>query len=176
MISTRNEDDPMWTRMLQHLRKACPILLEQGFESGSVVDGEMDGEYRHPFVFMSDCDNGLKPALCEVFPRNLAASCAKHIQANVKEKSGQQCARYVVQIAKTFSTRRSDDLIDKIRNIKVAAAEYIKNVDDVWRSTDWMNLQWTLPPCYGIVTSNTSKCVNNMFADAQDVGWLEAIE
>lgn len=39
-----------------------------------------------------------------------------------------------------------------------------------------MDCQRTLPPRYCIVTSNTSKCVNNMFADARDVGWLEAIE
>ena len=53
----------------------------------------------------------------------------------------------------------------------MAAAEYIENVEDIWCSTDWMNLQRTLPPRYGIVTSNTSECVNNMFADARDVGW-----
>ena len=178
MISTGNEDGPTWTRMLGHLREACPILSEQGFESGAVIDGEMDGEHRHPFVFMSDCDKGLKLALREVFPRNLAVSCAKHIQANVKAQFGQQCARYVIQIAKTFSTRKSADLLDKIQSIKPAAADYIENVEDVWRSTDWMGAdsQRTLPPRYGIVTSNTSECVNNMFADAQDVGWLEAIE
>jgi hypothetical protein len=95
-----------------------------------IINGEMDGEYRHLFVFMSDRDKGLKPALCEAFPRNLAVRYAKHIQANVKAKFGQLCARYVIQIAKAFSTRRSDDLIDKIRNIKVAATEYIENVDD----------------------------------------------
>jgi hypothetical protein len=39
-----------------------------------------------------------------------------------------------------------------------------------------MNVQRTRPSRYGIVTSNTSKCVNNMFADAQEVGWLEAIK
>ena len=94
MISAGNEDGPTWTRMLEHLSYACPILSEQGLESGLHIDGEMDGEYyRHPFVFMSDRDKGLKPALCRVFPGNLAVSCAKHIQANVKAKFGQLCIR-----------------------------------------------------------------------------------
>jgi hypothetical protein len=114
-------------------------------------------------------------ALRRVFPGNLAVSCAKHIQANVKAKFGQLCARYVIQIAKTFSTRKSDDLLDEIRNIKPEAADYIESVEDVWRSTEWMDSQRNLPPRYGIVTSNTSECVNNMFDDARDVGWLEAI-
>jgi hypothetical protein len=29
--------------MLEHLSDACPILLEQGLESGLDIDGEMDG-------------------------------------------------------------------------------------------------------------------------------------
>jgi hypothetical protein len=63
----------------------------------------MDGEYyHHPFVFISDCGKVLKLAFCRVFPRNLAVSCAKHIQANVKAKFGQLCARYVIQLAKAF--------------------------------------------------------------------------
>jgi hypothetical protein len=45
----------------------------------------------HPFVFISDLDKGLKPALRRVFPGNLAVRCAKHIQANVKAKFGQLC-------------------------------------------------------------------------------------
>ncbi len=34
MIPTGNEDGPTWTRMLEHLSDACPILSEQGLESG----------------------------------------------------------------------------------------------------------------------------------------------
>jgi hypothetical protein len=147
MISTGNEDGPTWTRMLEHLSDACPILSEQGLESGLDVDGEMDGEYyRHPFVFVSDFDKGLKPALCRVFPGNLTVSCAKYIQANVKAKFGQLCARYVIQLAKTFSTRVSDDLFDEIRSIKLEATDYIKSVEDVWRLTEWMDSRRNLPP------------------------------
>ncbi len=110
-------------------------------------------------MFISDCDKGLKPALCRVFPGNLAVRCAKHIQANVKAKFGQLCARYVIQLAETFSARISDDLLDEIRNIKLEAADYIESVEDVWRSTERMDSRRNLPPHYGIVTYNTSKCV-----------------
>jgi hypothetical protein len=126
--------------------------------------------YCHSFVFISDRDKGLKPALRQVFPGYLAVSYAKHIQANVKAKFGQLCARNVIQLAKTFSTRTSDDLLDEIRNIKLEVADYIKSVEDVWRSTEWMDSRRNLPPRFGIVTSNTSKCVNNMFDDARNVG------
>jgi hypothetical protein len=147
MISTENEDGPTWTRMLEHLSDACPILLEQGLESGLDIDGETDGEYYcHPCVFMSDCDKGLKPALRRVFPGNLSVDCAKHIQANVKAKFGQLCARYVIQLAKTFSTRISNDVLDEIRNIKPEAADYIESVEEVWRLTEWMDSRRNLPP------------------------------
>jgi hypothetical protein len=67
--------------MLEYLSDECPILSEQGLESGLDNAGEMDGEYyRHPFVLMSDHDKGPKPAVCRVFPRNLAVSCAKHFR------------------------------------------------------------------------------------------------
>ncbi len=78
MISSGNEDGETWTRMLKYLKEACPIISEQGF--GNERD---DGEIQHPFLFVSDRDKGLKPALRSVFPRNKETSCAKHIEANV---------------------------------------------------------------------------------------------
>ena len=75
---------------------------------------------------------------------------------------------------------KSLDLIDQVRMNKPHAADYIQNVDNndtLWRSTLWLDKEYSLPPCYGIVTSNTSECVNNMFAQARTVvGWLEALE
>ena len=32
-----------------------------------------------------------------------------------------------------------------------------------------------MQPTYGIVTLNTSEAVNNMFDDARDCGWLDAV-
>jgi hypothetical protein len=51
---------------------------------------------------------------------------------------------------------------------KPAAADYIENINgDLWQSTDWMSYEREIPPPrYGIVTSNTSECVNNMFGKA----------
>ena len=172
MISSGNEDGETWTRMLCHLKEAFPILSQQGIQQGSVpqiVDGELSADFLHPFVFMSDRDKGLKPALREAFPSNLAVSCAKHIEANVRTRFGWPCAKDIIQIAKTFSSRHADRLVEKVRNIKPAAADYIENVEDVWRLTEWMKWDNTLPPRYGIVTSNTSECVNNMLADTREL-------
>ena len=59
---------------------------------------------------------------------------------------------------------------------KPAAADYITSIDELWQSTDWNSCERQLPPWYGIVTSNTSECVNNMFGEARDLGWLEAVD
>ena len=128
---------------------------------------------------MSDCDKGLKPALKDVFPNNHEMSCAKHIEANVTQRYGKQCGRYVVAIAKSFSTRYSNELLDVIRTIKGTAAKYLEDITSsgtLWQSTQWLNANPELPPRYGIVTSNTSESVNNMFADARNLGWPEALE
>jgi hypothetical protein len=54
VISSRNEDQATWTKMLL-------LLLEQGFH-GMVAPPLCEC----PFVFVSDLDKGLKPALKEV--------------------------------------------------------------------------------------------------------------
>jgi hypothetical protein len=141
--------------------------------SGLHIDGEMDGEkYRHPFMFILDCDKGLKPALCRVFPGNFAVSCAKHIQANVKASSD----RYVLGMSFNLQKRFLPEYpMTCLMKSETETADYIKSVEDVWRSTEWMDLRGNLPPRYGIVTSNTSECVNNIFDDARNVRWLEAV-
>jgi hypothetical protein len=64
-----------------------------------------------------------------------------------------------------------------VRACKPAAADYIANIDNLWQSTDWNSAgERQLPPRYRIVTSNTSERVNNMFGEARDLGWLEAID
>ena len=173
MISAGNEDGETWTTMLNYLKEACPLISEQGFS-----DECDDGEIQHPFLFVSDRDKGLKLALRSVFPGNKETSCAKHIEANVCQKFGQECARYVMPIAKTFSFRYSNHLIDQVRMSKPHAADYIQNVDNdaLWRSTSWLDEENPLPPRYGIVTSNTSECVNNMFAQVLTLGCFEAIK
>ena len=89
LISKGNEDGNTWTTMLTLLKEACPILSSQGFVPAGVAGVEHPRaylDYRHAFIFVSDRDKGLKPALQAVFPRNYAVSCAKHIQANVSQR------------------------------------------------------------------------------------------
>ena len=97
MISAGNEDGASWRKMLRYLKKACPIIGEQVY--GNV---DVDGVARPPFLFISDRDKGLKPALKAVFPDKFEMSCAKHIEGNVAQKFGKQCSKYVLAIAKTL--------------------------------------------------------------------------
>jgi MULE transposase domain/SWIM zinc finger len=177
MISAGNEDGDTWKKMLQLLKEACPIIDDQGYG-----DTDTDGVVRPPFLFISDRDKGLKPALKAIFPNKYEMSCAKHIEANVAQKFGKQCAKYVCSIAKTFSTRASSYLFDEIRKVKPEAAAYLDNLTEsgvLWRSTQWHSNSTPpvqIPPRYGIVTSNTSESpANSMFSEARDLGWLEAV-
>ena len=66
LISKWNEDGNAWTRTLTLLKEACPILESQGFVPDVVTGVEYPraySDYRHPFIFVSDRDKGLKPAL-----------------------------------------------------------------------------------------------------------------
>ena len=99
MISSGNEDRENWRKMLTKLKEACPLIDEQGH--GILSDA--DGVGKTMFLFVSDRDKGLKPALRDV-PYNSEMSCAQHIEATVSQKYGKQCGQYVVAMAKSFST------------------------------------------------------------------------
>jgi hypothetical protein len=54
------------------------------------------------FVFVSDCNKGLKPALKDVFPNNHEMSCAKHIEANVTQRYGNNAGNMLWQLLSPF--------------------------------------------------------------------------
>ena len=64
----------------------------------------------------------------------------------------------------------------KTKQMKPQAALYIQSIEEhdiMWKSLQWLNLEVTYPPRFGIVTSNTSESVNSMFAGlATFPGWV----
>ncbi len=177
MIVSGNKDQKMWTKMVELLKEAYPVICKQGF--GSVNGGEdVDMHPRSQFLFTSDRDKGLKPALKEMFPDNIEMSCEKHIEANVTTKFGRQCGKHVMAMTKTFCVRYYTTVLEQMRT-KKGAATYIEDITT--RRILWSNLQWTdanehLPPRFGIVTSNTAKSVNSTFNAARDLPWMDALE
>ena len=106
-------------------------------------------------------------------------SCAKHIETNVTQRFGRMCGRHVMTMAKIYSQHYYDQVLDVIRQSKPQAANYIENISSngiFWSNLQWTNSDATLPPRFGIVTSNTSKSVNSMFNSAQDLPWMDALE
>ena len=86
---------------------------------------------------MSDRDKGLKEAVKEVFPANVEFSCAQYIRANVLQRFGKNASKYVMVIAKTYSARYDEILMDKIKQIKPQVALYIQRIgerDILWKS------------------------------------------
>ena len=82
-------------------------------------------------------------------------------------------------MAKTYSQCYYDLVLDVIRQSKPQAANYIENISSngiLWSNLQWTNCNTTLPPRFGIVTSNTSESVNSMFNSARDLPWMDALE
>ena len=184
MIATGNEDRRTWVRMLTYLKEACPIISEQGRQGEGVHDDSLpttsaSKRRATPFLFVSDRDKGLKEAVKEVFPTNVEFSCAQHIRANVLQRFGKNASKYVMTIAKTYSARYVEILMEKTKKMKPQAALYIQSIEErgiLWKSSQWLNVDVTYPPRFGIVTSNTSESVNSMFAGARDLPWMGAFE
>jgi hypothetical protein len=177
MIAGGNEDRQTWVQMLTYLKEACPIISQQGRQAG-MVDNEVP-VCETSFVFVSDRDKGLKEAVKQVFPTNLEFSCAQHIRANVMQRFGRNASRYVMAIAKTYSARYVELLMDKTRRVKSQAAKYLQDIEErgvLWKSSQWVSWQHRYPPRFGIVTSNTSESINSMFTGARDLPWMGAFE
>ena len=124
------------------------------------------------FTFISDRQKGLIEAMKEVFPLNHHCFCAVHIARNVEAKFGALKAKFVVPLAKTFSSMYAEELL---KAMGTHVAEYVNGIEDPqWRSRAWLNDE-SLPPRYGIVTSNVAESANAMFEQARDVPWKSCV-
>ncbi|KAG7374058.1 transposase, mutator family protein [Nitzschia inconspicua] len=158
------EDAEGWKWFLELLVEAIPLLKMQ-----------------HPynrcrfcyFTVISDRQKGLIQALQQVFPDNHHCFCSVHIARNVEKEVGKKVAKLVHALSATFSKRESDELMAKINAISARGKKYLEGISaNQWRSTAWVD-DPTLPPRFGIVTTNMSESVNSMVGDARDGSWLE---
>ncbi|KAG7361515.1 MULE transposase domain containing protein [Nitzschia inconspicua] len=163
-IMKDGEDAEGWKWFLELLVQAIPLLKMQ----------HPDNRCRFCyFTVISDRQKGLIQALQQVFPDNHHCFCSVHIARNVEKEVGKKVAKHVHALSATFSKRESDELMAKINAISARGKKYLKGISaNQWRSTAWVD-DPTLPPRFGIVTTNMSESVNSMVGDARDGSWLE---
>jgi hypothetical protein len=119
------------------------------------------------------------PIISDVFPNNLETSCAFHIKENVKTRFGEQVAAKVMRMAKTYSVREFDHLLEEIEQMRPAAAVYISAITQrgvVWTNSQCHDTRVRFIPRFGQITSNTSESVNSMLDSARHIGWMDAME
>ena len=156
-----NEDHQTWNWFLLQLRS---ILSTLDFPYDDNTCPYLK------YVFVSDRCKRLKTALEERLSGNLSTSCAFHINENMRTLYGTAPARYVVAIAKEFSTREEERLFSAVAEASPAANAYLQRIGpETWRSTQWT--QEELPRRYGIVTLNTSDAVNSWLEEARSLTW-----
>ncbi|KAG7364813.1 MULE transposase domain containing protein [Nitzschia inconspicua] len=163
-IMKDGEDAEGWKWFLELLVQAIPLLKMQ----------HPDNRCRFCyFTVISDRQKGLIQALQQVFPDNHHCFCSVHIARYVEKEVGKKVAKHVHALSATFSKRESDELMAKINAISARGKKYLEGISaNQWRSTAWVD-DPTLPPRFGIVTTNMSESVNSMVGDARDGSWLE---
>jgi hypothetical protein len=148
---------------LNLLKKGCPIIAER-HPLARV-------KYRY-FTFISDRDKGLIPVLKKIFPDNHSMHCSVHIRRNVKDQYGMAACKYVDRLSKTYSVAEAEEFLSEIGRLKPEARVYVESIDPkVWCSTEWVH-DTTLPPRYGITTSNNAEAVNSMCDEGRKLVWL----
>ena len=162
-----NEDGQGWRYFCSHLETACSVLT---------LPHPIERVTYNLFTFVSDRDKGLIESLDSTFPHNHATHCAIHLQRNVETKFDIRSARREHSIAGTFSKRLVLECLHEMEEINEGARAYLEAVPiNSWCSTAWLDNP-TLPPRYGIITTNMSESMNNMLSDARDGSWFETID
>ncbi len=163
-----NENKEGWLFFLRNLKKACPMLLEHH-----------NLPRCHPFklyTFISDRDKGINPALEMECPLNQHSHCQFHIRQNVVQQFGVKAGDKFRDIGMCYSISKEEKLFEELRKINKNAETYILKMNpERWRNTQWWKNN-SLPPRYGILTSNSSESCNSMFKDARTCGWLASLD
>ena len=167
-ISGGNEDYRTCNIYNGLFAKACPSV--------SFME---DGMLYPKFVIVFERDKGLDKSLCDVFPENNVTNCVHYIKQNVKTCFGSKAAKLVFPIASAFSTIQEEKFVEQLKQMPPNAYEYLENIAmEHWCNTQWIKtwkypLEARLPPRYGVVTSNTSECINSMIDDYRSAGWTD---
>lgn len=163
-IMEQNENFDGWRWFLENLKGALPTL-EQPHPRNEVT--------KNYFTFVCDRQKGLLEALERIFPDNLSCFCTIHIARNVQLKhGGKKMAKYIFPLASTFSPSFAEELLARMSDETRRYVEAIPS--NRWRNTAWL-VDTTLPPRYGVVSSNMSEAANAMFEKARDGSWLHSI-
>jgi Transposase, Mutator family len=159
----QNENLDGWRWFLEHLREGVPTL---------VLPHPRKEVMKKYFTFISDRQKGLRQALTDIFPENHSCYCAVHIARNVQVKFGKKMSKYVMPLSQTFSPSFSAEILSKMTE---DCRKYVEDIPaSAWRNTEWLRDK-SLPPRYGVRTSNMSEFTNSMFEPARDCSWLQSI-
>jgi len=131
----------------------------------------------HDAFFQSDRDKGIEASLKQYFPHHHAAKCARHIQADVAVFAGKQVSKAVISIAKTFSAKQEEYLLEKIGKTNKKAENYLRKIKpELWRGAAQMQDD-NIPPRFGFTTSNAAECTNSISLILRNSEpWLGVIE
>ena len=166
-IMRDNENESGWTWFLELLHEAIELLV-MDHPNGII-------RYKY-FSFVSDRQKGLIQALSKVFPENHSYYCAIHIARNTEKLAGKKVARHVYSLSKTFSNLVSAKIMGTIAKLSPKAKSYLEEIEpSQWRSTAWLE-DISIPPRYGIVTSNMSESTNAMLEEARNCSWLQTLD
>ena len=70
----------------------------------------------------------------ERFSQNLSISCAFHIRENVRTKYGATATKFVIAIAKEFSTREEESLLEAVSLASPTDYRYLRRIPrDTWK-------------------------------------------
>jgi hypothetical protein len=104
------ENKYWWTWFLEHLQESCP------------------GTLRKDYIFISDREKGLSPAIAKVYPSAFYAYCCQHIADNIQTQFGIRCRSPFWACARAKTKIVFDKALAELYKINKKAGKYIDEI------------------------------------------------
>jgi hypothetical protein len=104
------ENEYWWTWFFEHLQGSCPVTLDENY------------------IFISDREKGLSPAIEKVYPIAFHAYCCQHIADNIQTQFGIKCRSPFWAYARAKSKVAFDKALADLYKVNEKAGEYVDRI------------------------------------------------
>jgi transposase-like protein len=147
------ENKEWWTWFCKNLCEAFDRVEEEGF------------------VFISDREKGLIPAVEEIFPRAVHSHCCNHIADNIAADYGNKCKPLFWKCARAKTKEAFEIALRALSTHSREAGCYVDNIPHhAWA-------RYAFPkPRFGHDTSNINESINNAWLDIRRLPPLQMLD
>jgi hypothetical protein len=120
---------------------------------------------------MSDREEGLAPAVGEVFPKAQHSFCCQHIADSVAVSFGNKCRPLFWRFARAKTKEAFNEVLRELYQESASTADYIENLEH----SAWTKYAFPFPR-FGHCTNNLNESMNNAWLEVRRLPLIQMID